>query len=120
MPGNTFSGDHGWTSNPRDAIVIIPAPVGEGSLLWNPRIRRWMYTYLNEKTASIELREAECPWGPWSTPHVVTAAEQHAQLYGAFMTPSFLKDQGRTFYFIMSMFGPYNTFIMKANLLTDD
>jgi D-arabinan endo alpha-(1,5)-arabinofuranosidase len=36
------------------------------------------------------------------------------------MTPAFLKDNGRTLYFIMSMFGPYNTFVMKAKLVADD
>lgn len=113
-----FSGDQRWTAAPKDAIEIIPAPVGEGSILWNPGIRRWIYTYLNEKTASIELREAEYPWGPWTTPHVVAKAAEYPQLYGAFMTPSFLKDQGKSLYFIMSMFGAYNTFVMKATLVT--
>ena len=40
------------------ATEIIPAPVGEGWILWESGIQRWMYTYLNERTASIELREA--------------------------------------------------------------
>ena len=115
-----FSGDHLWTGNPGEATEIIPSPVGEGSILWNPGIQRWMYTYLNERTASIELREADFPWGPWSAPHMVASAREHPQLYGAFMTPAFLKDNGRTLYFIMSMFGPYNTFVMKANLVTVD
>jgi hypothetical protein len=114
------SADQRWTTDPKSAIKIIPAPVGEGSILWNPGIGRWMYTYLNEKTASIELREAEYLWGPWSRPNVVAKAAQYPQLYGAFMTPSFLKDDGRTLYFIMSMFGAYNTFVMKATLVTDD
>ena len=78
-----------------------------------------MYTYLNENTASIELREAEEPWGPWSAPIVLTTAHDYPQLYGAFMTPSFLKDEGKTFYFILSMYGPYNTFLMKATLVLE-
>src|SRR5262249_52662143 len=40
-----FSADQRWTTDPQSAIEIIPAPVGEGSILWNPGIRRWMYTY---------------------------------------------------------------------------
>ena len=48
----------------------------------------------------------------------MVSALEYPQLYGAFMTPSFLKDNGRTLYFVMSMFGPYNTFVMKANLVT--
>jgi hypothetical protein len=111
-----FSGDRHWASSPGEATEIIPPPVGEGSILWNPGFQRWMYTYLNEKTASIELREADYPWGPWSEPHMVANARQYPQLYGAFMTPAFLKDNGRTLYFIMSMYGPYNTFVMKADL----
>jgi hypothetical protein len=117
-----FAGtDHGkarWKPAQSDAMEVIPAPVGEGSILWNPGLKRWIYTYLNESTASIELREAEQPWGPWSIPNVVTTAQKFPQLYGAFMTPSFLKDNGRTLYFVMSMFGPYNTFLMKATLIT--
>jgi hypothetical protein len=112
-----FGPDHRWTANPKEAIEIIAAPVGEGSVLWNPAIGRWMYTYLNEKTASIELREAECLWGEWSSPHVLATAAQYPQLYGAYMTPSFLKDNGKTLYFVMSMYGPYNTFVMKATLV---
>jgi hypothetical protein len=108
-----------WVHDQSKAVETIPPPVGEASILWNPFIRRWMYTYLNENTASIELREAEEPWGPWSAPIVVTTAHDYPQLYGAFMTPSFLKDEGKTFYFIMSMYGPYNTFLMKAKLVLE-
>ncbi len=114
-----FSAGNRWTANPKDAVEIIPAPVGEGSILWNPGLQRWMYTYLNEKTTSIELREAESPWGVWSAPLVLARAAEYPQLYGAFLTPSFLKDNGKTLYFVMSMFGPYNTFIMKAQLITE-
>jgi Domain of unknown function (DUF4185) len=109
----------GWVQDQSKATDIIPPPVGEASILWNPFIRRWMYTYLNEQTASIELREAEQLWGQWSVPDVVTTAHDYPQLYGAFMTPSFLKDDGRTFYFIMCMYGPYNTFLMKATLVLE-
>ncbi|HYY28160.1 MAG TPA: DUF4185 domain-containing protein [Chthoniobacterales bacterium] len=108
-----------WVHDPSKAVDIIPPPIGEASILWNPFIRRWMYTYLNEQTASIKLREAEEPWGPWSVPNAVTTAHDYPQLYGAFMTPSFLKDDGKTFYFIMSMYGPYNTFLMKATLVLE-
>jgi hypothetical protein len=105
-----------WSADRGDAVEIIPAPVGEGSILWNPYLGRWMYTYLNEHTASIELREAKHPWGPWSEAHTLVQATDYPQLYGAYMTPSYLKNDGRSLYFIMSMFGPYNVFIMEATL----
>lgn len=78
-----------------------------------------MYTYLNESTGSIELREAEHPSGPWSVPNVMKTARDYPQLYGAFMTPSFMQDGGKSFYFVMSMYGPYNTFLMKATLVLE-
>ncbi len=105
-----------WSRNPSDAADVIPAPVGEASVLWNPHLRRWMYTYLNEDTASLELREGEHLWGPWTDSHTIVTAGEYPQLYGAFMTPSFLKNDGRTLFFVMSQYGPYNTFIMRADL----
>ncbi len=75
-----------------------------------------MYNYLNENTAVLELREAEHLWGPWTAPHTLATANDYPQLYGAFMTPSFLRDNGRSLFFVMSQYGPYNTFIMKAQL----
>ena len=106
-----------WVPDQSKASEVIPPPVGEASILWNPSLQRWMYTYLDEQTGSIELREGENPWGRWSAPSVVTTAHDYPQLYGAFMTPSFLQDDGKTFYFVMSMYGPYNTFLMKATLV---
>lgn len=109
-------GTPSWSSEEHDAVEMIPAPVGEASVLWNPFTARWMYTYLNEHTAALELREAPFPWGPWGAPHTLTTAQDYPQLYGAFMTPSFLRNQGRTLYFVMSLFGPYNTYLMEATL----
>jgi hypothetical protein len=105
-----------WSPDADAAAVIVPAPVGEASLLWNPYLERWLYSYLNEHTRSLELREAPYPWGPWSAAHTLATAGEYPMLYGAFMTPSYLQDEGRTLYFVMSMFGPYNTFIMEATL----
>ena len=105
-----------WGPDEDAALEVVEAPVGEGSILWNSHLERWMYTYLNEHTRALELREAEFPWGPWSEPHTLALAGDYPMLYGAFMTPSYLQDDGHTLYFVMSMFGPYNTFIMAASL----
>jgi hypothetical protein len=71
-----------------------------------------MFTYLNEKTASIELREAEYPWGTWSSPHLVASATQYPQLYGAFLTPSFQRNllgRGQLAVFRRCSLGPYQS-----------
>ncbi len=106
----------GWSGERSNAIEVILPPVGEGSLMWNAGLGRWLYSYLNESSAAIELREAEQPWGPWSEPHVLATGAEYPALYGAYMSPAYLADDGRTFYFVMSQFGPYDTFVMKATL----
>ena len=109
----------GWVSDQAQAAEVIRPGVGEGSLVWNPGIGRWMYSTLNELSEAIELRFAERPEGPWSAPQVLARGSDYAQAYGAYMTPSWISADGLAFYFVMSQFGPYNTYIMKAVLTPD-
>jgi hypothetical protein len=106
----------GWSPNRADAAEIITLGVGEGSLAWNAGLGRWMYATLNELSATIELRLADVLTGPWSDPMALATIADHPQAYGAFMTPSWISDDGLTFYFVMSQFGPYNTYVMRAEL----
>ena len=108
-----------WSRRRAEAVPVVPPPVGEGSILWDPYLQRWLYTYLNEATHNLELREAEVPWGPWSPAATLATAQSYPQLYGAFMTPSFLRDGGETLFFVMSTYYPYGTHVMKAALHTD-
>ncbi|MDB5538438.1 MAG: hypothetical protein JWQ89_165 [Devosia sp.] len=106
----------GWVPDQAQAAEVIKPGAGEGSLVWNAGIGRWMYTTLNELSEAIELRFAERPEGPWSAPEVLARGSDYAQAYGAYMTPSWISEDGLTFYFVMSQFGPYNTYVMKATL----
>jgi hypothetical protein len=108
-----------WTSDRAAAAEVIKPGVGEGSLVWNPGIGRWMYTTLNELTQTIDLRFAERPEGPWSDPEVLVRGSDYSSAYGAFMTPSWISLDGLTFDFVMSQFGPYNSYVMKA-VLTEE
>jgi len=56
------------------------------------------------------------PWGPWGEAIELVSGEDYAQIYCAFMTPSWISADGRSFYFVMSQFGPYNAYVMKATL----
>jgi hypothetical protein len=106
----------GWSPERADAAEIIRPGAGEGSLAWNAGLGKWMYTTLNELSATIELRLADTLTGPWSEPISLATMGEHPQAYGAFMTPSWISDDGLTFYFVMSQFGPYNTYVMRAEL----
>lgn len=110
-----FDGE-GWSPDRARAAEIITPGVGEGSLVWNGGLGQWMYTTLNELSATIELRLAPEPQGPWSEPLALAAGADYPQGYGAFMTPAWISEDGLTFYFVMSQFGPYNTYVMRATL----
>jgi hypothetical protein len=105
-----------WSPDRAQAVEIIKPGVGEGSLTWNAGLGRWMYTTLNELSGMIELRLAEVVTGPWSEPITLATMADYPQAYGAFLTPSWISEDGLTFYFVMSQFGPYNTYVMRADL----
>lgn len=106
----------GWSADPAAAAEIIPPIAGEGSLAWNAGLGQWMYTTLNQNAEAIQLRLAPDPWGPWGEPIELVSGKEYAQIYGAYLTPSWIADDGRSFYFVMSQFGPYNAYVMKATL----
>jgi hypothetical protein len=105
-----------WVADRAQAAEVIKPGVGEGSLVWNEGIGKWMYTTLNELALALEIRFADRPEGPWSAPATLARGADYAQLYNAYMTPSWISDDGLTFYYVMSQFGPYNTYVMKAEL----
>ena len=109
-----------WMADRAQAAEVIKPGVGEGSLVWNAGIGKWMYTTLNELALALEIRFADRPEGPWSAPAVLVRGSDYAQAYGAFMTPSWISDDGLTFYYVMSQFGPYNAYVMKAELKAVD
>ena len=107
----------GWVADRAQAAEVIRPGVGEGSLAWNAGLGKWMYTTLNELSGTLELRLADRPEGQWSDPiTLVELAKGYPQAYGAFMTPSWISPDGLSFYFVMSQFGPYNTYVMHAVL----
>lgn len=105
-----------WSGNMRDAAVIVDLPVGELSAAWNAYLGRWIMTYLNEYSHNLEIREGLEPWGPWGPARMLVAARRYPALYGAFMCPGFTAEGDKVIYFTMSQFGPYNVFLMRAEL----
>ena len=104
-----------WQTNQESlAAPIIPAPAGELSLIWHKDFKRWIVTYLNEKRHALVLRSAAEITGPWSDEQILAHANDYPGLYGAFIHPASV--EGDTLYFLMSMWQPYNVFLLKAKL----
>ena len=72
--------------------------------------------YLNHNDYAIELREAPEPWGPWSDPIEVLTGLEAPGLYGSYMNPLYVENGGETIYFTMSLWNPYDVYVVKATL----
>jgi hypothetical protein len=103
-----------WSEAPEAAAIIVPAPVGELSVRWNGFYNRWIMMYLNDPAGLIELRTAGEITGPWSEPRIVARATRFPSLYAPYQFPKW--NDGPDIYFTMSMFGPYQVFLMKTSI----
>ena len=105
----------GWvTGDESKAEAIIEAPVGELSLLYNSKYKRWILTYLNEQKGALVMRDAASITGFWSEEKTLATATEYPGLYGAFLHP--ISSVGDQLYFMMSLWFPYNVFLMQATL----
>jgi hypothetical protein len=106
---------NGWgMNNEKDATPIIDGPAGELSIYYHKRFKRWIVTYLSEKANALVMRDAIDLTSAWSKEKVLVSAVEYPGLYGPFIIPS--KPDENSLYFTMSMWWPYNVFVMKASL----
>lgn len=103
-----------WVGESESAATIIPAPVGELSVRWNSHYNTWIMMTLNEDRYSIVLRTADELTGPWSEERVVATGEEFPQLYAPYMFPKW--NDGPDIYFTMSLFGPYQVYLLRTSL----
>lgn len=76
-----------WVKNPAAAVEIIPAPVGECSIIWHEATGQYLFAYTDNVARTIAVRTAQQLTGPWSEPYHVLNANQFAGLYGGFFHP---------------------------------
>lgn len=104
------------------ATPVLGGPVGEASLMWHKKFKRWIVTYNydpnyddNRLTKSHAiLYRTSSDLINWSEPGILAEADVYPGLYCAFMHP--LKDNDDTLWFVMSLWPQYNTFLMCADL----
>jgi hypothetical protein len=105
-----------WSADPADAALVIERPTGELSVAWNDYLGRWLMTTMADNADAV-MYEGVTPWGPWSEPHVLYRQADLPGLYAPFMHPSYVADGGRTVYFGMSHWLPYNVFWHRVDLV---
>lgn len=97
------------------ASVLIPGTVGELSFLYNETLRKWILVYGDIGHGFVSLRTAENITGPWSNVIELVSPEELPMHYGPYLHP--LSASGNTLYFNLSMWEPYNVFLMKAEII---
>lgn len=131
LTGFNSNGNPLWTQNTeKSAVSIVPAAVGELSVIYNQYLGAYIMMYLHDdppgQGRGIEIRSAPNLWGPWSQPKLVTTGKQYPCLYAPFMHENYQENFGQTVYFRMSRFckpfvpGPYSTYWMKMTLRRND
>ncbi|MGI5183552.1 DUF4185 domain-containing protein [Dactylosporangium sp. CA-152071] len=109
-----------WAADPAAARLVVDDTVGELSVTWNPYLSRWLMSYTHGGGKGAVLRESATPWGPWGDAITLVSAEEVPGLYAPYMASHYTTDGGRTIYFALSVWDPYNVFWYRADLVRSD
>jgi hypothetical protein len=63
------------------------------------------------------IREGISPWGPWGEPKPLVTQEDLPGVYSPYLHPRYVANGGRTIYFTISQWDPYNVFWYRADLV---
>jgi hypothetical protein len=117
LSGTAADGGPTWSADPGKAKTIVDDTVGELSVVWNDHLSRWLMTYTNGGNGDTSLREGITPWGPWSDAMTLVSASDVPGLYAPYLSPLAAANSGGTIYFTLSVWGPYNVYWYKADLV---
>jgi hypothetical protein len=104
----------GWvTGDESQAAAVVGAPVGELSVEYDASVGKWLMVAADESLNALTLRTADAPTGPWSAEQVLVDGTRYQGFYGGFIHPW---SSGDDLYFTMSMWGPYQVYLMHSTL----
>ncbi len=99
-----------------NAYNVLKKSVGEMSVMYSDYLEEWLVTYI-DGSANLVVRSAKNIYGPYSKPVIIAAQKDFPSLYGAFVNPKWVSEDGRKVAFMMSIFDPvYNTVLMEFEL----
>jgi hypothetical protein len=115
--GTKSDGSPVWSADESSAKTIVDDTVGELSVVWNDYLGAWLMSYTDGGDASAVLREGATPWGPWGSSITLASQSEVPGLYAPFMAKQYTANGGRTIYFTLSVWDPYNVYWYKADLV---
>ena len=105
------------------ATVVIPSPIGEASLIFHEKYKKWIIAYsydsaydpsAKSKFHALAYRDAKEINGKWSDLKILADVNQFKGLYCPYIYP--LRNNEDQLYFTMSQWEPYNVYLMKADI----
>lgn len=109
-----------WISDEYTSNFVLNGSIGEMSVIFNHALSAWTMMYFNQIDNRIEIRQSDNPWGTWSEPiKVMTPAQipkDTVGIYAPYMLPQWVEDKGRTIYFTLSLWVPYDVYLARATL----
>ncbi|RZJ83720.1 MAG: DUF4185 domain-containing protein [Chryseobacterium sp.] len=118
--GNTNQWEKGDESK---ATVVIPGPIGEASLIFHKKYKKWIIAYsydsaydpsAKSKFHALAYRDANEINGKWSDLKILADVNQFKGLYCPYIYP--LRNNEDQLYFTISQWEPYNVYLMKADI----
>ncbi len=106
-----------WSADAAEAMTIVKSTVGELSVVHNKYLDRWIMTYTHGGGNGAEIRESATPWGPWGEAFQLVSPQAVPGLYSPYMHADFTSADGRTIYFTLSKWDPYNVYWFQADLI---
>jgi hypothetical protein len=103
-----------WSTSMADAELVVDGTIGELSVMFSEHLDRWLMTYSDDGNAYI--REGITPWGPWNDPIELVSSVDYSGLYSPYLNPRYVSNDGRTIFFTLSLWAPYNVFWFSVEL----
>ena len=114
-----------WTSLESQAVPVVSGvKVGELSIAWNNYLHQYLLAFCDGLAApyGFYLRASPKPWGPWSAGKLAfdgsVAHDWYESgwrgVYGGYLLSELTADSGRKAYFTISLWVPYNIFLMEV------
>jgi len=101
-----------WVRGEKRASVIIKGPIGEHSVQWNTKLKKWMIMYHDVNMNQIIIRYSDNLYGPWSEPYSIF--DCNSDEYQGCYAPYLFTEPGEEFYFTMTLYPKNNVYLFKG------
>ena len=115
-----------WSPNIEEAVPIIDSVnVGELSIIYHDKLGLYILMFKDWSLGGgLKIMTAHDPWGPYSDPTTLSPCypkpswfdKNWGGCYGGYLVPGSYGVDGKDLYYILSIWRPYATFLMKIRL----